>query len=702
MTPTASQKTAGRRPRTAAAQPGATDQAIDRLVEVLARSGRARPDPDGLRALVAGIAATPRGLDHAWMDLVVVPPRPPEVVEALIAARAALAPPPLDLGGAADGARLKAVRGLLDGLGVSGFVVPRADAHQGEFVAANAERLAWLTGFTGSAGVAVVLQSRAALFVDGRYTLQAAAEVDTSHWEIVSITRTPVSDWLERTLRHGERIGFDAWLHTIAETDRITAACQRVGARFVPVPANPIDTLWTDRPSAPLGPVVPHPETYAGRSSADKRGEIRDHLREKGCAATVITDPAAVAWLLNIRGADVPYSPLALSYAILHDDGRVRLFMDSRKLTPAARAHLGADVTVRAPGGLGPALDALGNGERRVLLSRAGCPQWIRARLTAAGAAVTLGTDPIALPRARKTPAEVDGARAAHQRDGAALCRFLCWLDREGPRATQTEMSAAEHLRALRAEGALYRGPSFETISGAGPNGAIVHYRVTPATDRRIEPDMLYLVDSGAQYRDGTTDVTRTVAIGTPTAEQIRRFTRVLQGHIALATVRFPAETTGTHLDALTRLALWQDGVDFAHGAGHGVGSHLGVHEGPQRISRRPSDVALEPGMILSNEPGYYKTGAFGIRIENLVVVTPIEAPDGAEVPLFGFETLTLAPIDRRLIDPALLTPGERHWLDAYHARVLAEIGPLLDAEAGAWLEAATRPLAPSDGPAGA
>ncbi|MQX37522.1 M24 family metallopeptidase [Roseospira navarrensis] len=645
---------------------------------------------------MAGIAATPWGTDHAWMDLVTVPPRPATLVEALKESRRALEPPPPDPSGARDGSRLDALRRSLRSHKVTGMVVPRADAHQGEFVASNAERLAWLTGFTGSAGVAVVTPRCAALFVDGRYTLQAAEQVNTGLWDIVPLAHTSVNDWLAKTLARGDKLGYDPWLHTVSEVDRRNRVCEKAGAQCVPLPVNPIDTLWQNRPPPPLGPVIPHPDMLAGWSSADKRQRIARDLRDAGATAMVITDPASLAWLLNIRGADVPFTPLPLGFGILHGDGAVDLFMDGRKLPRPVLAQLGPDITLRAPSALADALDTLGGQRRRVLLDADACAQWVRDRLSRAGASVRLGADPIALPKARKTPAELEGARAAHVRDGAALVRFLCWLDQEGPRGTQTEMSAVATLHALRAEAQQFRGPSFETISGAGPNGAIVHYRVTPETDRRIEPDMLYLVDSGAQYRDGTTDVTRTVPIGTPTREQIRRFTQVLKGHIALATVTFPRGTTGSHLDTLARVALWADGVDFEHGTGHGVGSYLGVHEGPQRISRRPSSVALDPGMIVSNEPGYYKTGAFGIRIENLVAVAPVtEPPAGAEIPLLRFETLTLAPIDRRLIDVAALTVAERTWLDAYHARVLREIGPLVDDDTRAWLAQATAPLAP-------
>ncbi|KAA5605775.1 aminopeptidase P family protein [Roseospira marina] len=671
-----------------------TKDALARLGEALARANRPRPEAGALQALIAGIAACPPSRDHAWMDLVAVPPRPPEVVDALQQARAALAPARPRADGPEQGPRLRKLRAVLDAQKTTGMLIPRADAHQGEFVAGNAERLAWLTGFTGSAGFAVVLADRAALFVDGRYTLQAAEQVDTALWEIIPTAQTSVGDWLAKALTSGDRIGYDPWLHTAGEVERRARVCERVGASLVPLALNPIDSIWSDRPPPPLGPLTPQPEALAGWSSAEKRARIATDLRQQTCAATVITDPAALAWLLNIRGADVPFTPLALGFAILHDTGRVDLFMDSRKITRATHAHLGADVSVRPPAALGEALDTLGAQKRRVLIDREGCAEWIRDRLKRAGGKVLLGADPIALPKARKTPAELEGARAAHVRDGAALARFLCWLDREGPTGTQTEMSAAAQLETFRAEVAHYRGPSFETISGAGSNGAIVHYRVTPETDRALAPDMLYLVDSGGQFRDGTTDVTRTVVIGQPTAEQIRRFTLVLKGHIAIATVVFPRGTTGAHLDTLARVALWADGVDFEHGTGHGVGSHLGVHEGPQRISRRPSDVALDPGMIVSNEPGYYKAGSYGIRIENLVVVAQPRPPTpGAEIALLGFDTLTMAPIDRRLIDTGRLTDAERAWVDAYHARVRAEIGPLLDEDTRAWLDAATAPL---------
>jgi len=673
---------------------GTAKAAMDILRGALVTAGHGPVDGKALLALMAGIAAAPEPVDTTWMDLVVPGRRSADLEAALRAAREALATAQRTVS-SSDTAkdRLDRLRRALDTMGVDGMMVPRADAHQGEFVAGNANRLAWLTGFTGSAGLAVVLRDRAALFVDGRYTLQAADQVDSARWSVVALARTSVSDWLEATVRSGTRLGFDPWLHTPAEVERYGDACARVGASLVPLPDNPIDGLWRARPPAPLGPVIPHPVDLAGRPSGDKRAEIAAGLRQKGVAATVITDPAALAWLLNIRGADVPYTPLALGFAILRDDARVEVYLDPRKLTSDARANLDPAVTVRPPDDFGPALDALGATRGKVQLDKDSCAHWINLRLLSAGAVVRWDEDPIAKPKACKSVAELLGARAAHLRDGAAMARFLNWLDREGPTGRQTERTAAAHLRNLRAENDYFRGLSFETISGAGSNGAIVHYRVTPATDRVITPDMLYLVDSGAQYRDGTTDVTRTVAIGTPTTEQIRRFTQVLQGHIAIARAVFPRGTTGTQLDILARQALWSDGVDFDHGTGHGVGSYLGVHEGPQRISKRLSSVALEPGMIVSNEPGYYKARAFGIRIEALLVVTTLPMPKGGEQPLLGFETLTLVPIDRRLIDATMLTAGERQWVDTYHARVRDALGPLVDDATRAWLARVTSPL---------
>ena len=586
--------------------------------------------------------------------------------------------------------RLAALRAELARRGLDGFVVPRADEHQGEYLPPSAERLSWLTGFTGSAGFAAVLAGRAAVFTDGRYTLQVRAEVGggagAADYETRHQTDQPLTAWLTEALPDGGRIGYDPWLHTTAWVEKTGAELKRAGIALEPVADNPLDAVWPERPEPPLAPLTIQPPAYAGRSAADKRAGIAAALRKAGTAAAVLTQPESVAWLLNIRGGDVPRTPLALCFAILHDDGGVELFIDARKLSPGIEAHLDG-VAVRPPAALFAALDRLGEAKRRVRVDPDGAASTVIARLFDAGAEIERAADPTALPRARKTPEELAGARAAHLRDGVAMARFLHWLD-GAVAAGIGELGAAARLEAFRREGALFRDLSFETISGAGPNGAIVHYRVTPASDRRLEPGTLYLVDSGAQYQDGTTDITRTVALGTPTSEMRERFTLVLKGHIALARALFPPGTSGSQLDVLARQPLWRAGLDYDHGTGHGVGSYLSVHEGPQRISKVPSRTALEPGMILSNEPGCYIEGAYGIRIENLMAVR-----ESAVRPMLEFETLTLAPIDRALTDAALLDPVERQWLDAYHQRVRTSLAPLLDPAAAAWLEAATRPV---------
>ncbi|WP_142848650.1 aminopeptidase P family protein [Telmatospirillum sp. J64-1] len=647
--------------------------------------------PQEWRDLAAGIAAAPEGVEpEGWLALVQPPPSPDQrrALTELVARLRAVpgtGPGPVPVG------RLQALRAELARRGLDGFVVPRSDEHQGEYVPARAERLAWLTGFTGSAGMAVVLADKAAVFVDGRYTLQVESEVDGTAFEYRHISESPPTDWLAENLGEGARLGYDPWLHTPDGADRLAKACERAGAMLVGCADNPLDAVWDDQPPPPVSPIRPHPDHLAGRASAEKRREIGALLAAAKQDAVVLTQPDSLAWLLNIRGGDVPFTPLPLCFGLLYADGRMDLFVDPRKLAPGLAEHLGADVSLRRPEEFGGALEAL-NG-RKVRVDHAGAPAWTVERLQAGGAQVVRGADPCALPKACKNEAELEGTRAAHRRDGAALCRFLAWLDAEAPKGGLTEISAADRLEAFRRENEHFRGLSFPTISGAGPNGAIVHYRVTERTDRRIEPGQIYLLDSGAQYLDGTTDVTRTIAIGTPGEEERRRFTLVLKGHIALARARFPEGTTGSQLDALARMALWAEGLDYDHGTGHGVGSYLGVHEGPQRISKAGNAIALKPGMILSNEPGYYKTGAYGIRIENLVVVREAEVPPGAERKLLDFETLTLAPIDRRLILRDLLTDEEAAWLDAYHARVRDVITPLVDSDTAAWLAQATAPL---------
>jgi Xaa-Pro aminopeptidase len=585
--------------------------------------------------------------------------------------------------------RVTDLRAELASRGLAGFIVPRADEHQGEYVAPRAQRLAWLTGFTGSAGAAVVLADRAAIFIDGRYTIQVRQQVDIKLFEPLHLIECPPDEWLGGQLQKGDRFGFDPWLHTPDGTDRLRRACERVGATLVACETNPLDAVWADQPAAPLAPILPHPVSFSGRSSSAKRAELGEMLEEEGQDATILTTPDSIAWLLNVRGGDVAYSPLPLSFAILHADGAVDWFVDSRKIGPDLADFLEPGVTLHEASAFGVALDRLAG--KVVRLDPSLAPSWVAMRLQDAHARLERGSDPCLLPKACKNEVELAGTRAAHRRDGAALTRFLAWLAEQAPGGGLTEIGASDRLEAFRRENEMFRDLSFPTISGAGPDGAIVHYRAMPETDRRIEAGQLYLVDSGAQYLDGTTDVTRTIAIGTPPDDARQAFTLVLKGHIALARVVFPAGTTGSQLDALARRPLWSAGLDYDHGTGHGVGSYLGVHEGPQRISKAASTVPLRPGMIVSNEPGYYKADCFGIRIENLQAVHGIEPPPGAERPLLGFETLTLAPIDLTLVDPDLLDAGERDWLNAYHARVRAEIGPLVDPATRAWMEQATR-----------
>lgn len=679
---------------TAQAGPGPRydgDQALD---EHLVRAG-SRLKAAEIRELLTGVLAapTPPADPDAWMALV-AERLPPSLRAQLAALKRELEARHEDgLGQPWSRGRIEALRAELTRRALDGFIVPRGDEHQGEYVPPRAERLAWITGFTGSAGAAIILLDRAALFIDGRYTLQARQQVDGTVFEQRHLVDEPPHDWLAAQARRGMRIGFDPWLHTADGIAKLRAAAERAGAELVAVDGNPVDAAWKTQPPEPIAPVRPHEERFAGRSAADKRAELGAKLKGDGFAAAVITAPDSLAWLLNIRGADVPHTPLPLGFAILHADGLVDLFMDPRKLLPSVRPHLGNQVKVDSRDAFGPALDRLGQQKARVLVDSATAAVWIGERLQRAGAETVRGQDPCALPKACKNEVELQNTRNAHIRDGVAVTRFLAWLAEEAPKGRLTEFAAAARLFEFRATGENFRDTSFTTISGAGANGAIVHYRVSEASDARLAPDMLYLVDSGAQYLDGTTDVTRTVAVGTPTPEQRDRFTRVLKGHIALATARFPKGTSGSQLDALARASLWQAGLDYDHGTGHGVGSYLSVHEGPQRISKVPNTVALLPGMIVSNEPGYYKTGAYGIRIENLVAVCEVDQPAGAERPLLGFETLTLVPIDRAVIEPALMTPAEIQWLDAYHARVRQTLMPLVDGAAALWLDAATRPL---------
>jgi Xaa-Pro aminopeptidase len=588
--------------------------------------------------------------------------------------------------------RVAALRAELKRRGLDGFVVPRADRHQNEYVPPSEERLEWLTGFSGSAGVAVVLADRAVLFVDGRYTLQVREQVDLEVFAIEHLIDRPPDAWLEANLAAGSKLGYDPWLHTVDAAEKLAKACAAAGATLVPTDPNPVDAVWSDRPAPPLGPVVLHDLRFAGEDATAKLQRVAAEVGKARADALVVSDPHAVAWAFNIRGADVTHTPLPLAFALVPKEGRPALYVDGRKLANAVRHRLEELADVREPTALTSDLAALGATGRTVRLDQATAADALARTVTGAGGKVSRGADPIALMKAVKNAVEIDGARAAHRRDGAAVVRFLAWFDREA-RGSLTEIDAVAALESFRRDTGLLKDVSFPTIAGSGPNGAIVHYRVTRASNRRINAGELFLVDSGAQYEDGTTDITRTVAVGAPSDEMRERFTRVLKGHIALASAVFPDGTTGAQLDTLARQFLWAAGLDFDHGTGHGVGSYLSVHEGPARISKLGT-AALKRGMILSNEPGYYRTDAYGIRIENLVLVVAAPPVAGAEKELNAFETLTLAPIDRGLVAPALLAPEEARWLDDYHAGVAATLAPLVDAETRAWLTAATRPLA--------
>jgi Xaa-Pro aminopeptidase len=591
---------------------------------------------------------------------------------------------------AAAPARLAALRAELKRRGLDGFVVPRADRQQNEYLRASEERLAWLTGFAGSAGSAIVLAERAALFVDGRYTVQAKTQIDAKLFSIEHLVDNPPDQWLENNLKSGAKLGYDPWLHTFDGVEKLKKACTTVGAELVAVDSNPIDALWSDRPAPPSGKVTLRDIKLAGESAADKLKRIQAELKKLRTDTLVVSDPQNIAWAFNIRGSDVAHTPLALAFAVMPRESKPALYVDGAKLDNKTRKALEELATVFAPGALERDLGQLKN--KIVRLDSASAADALTRLVSGGGGKPVRGADPIALMKAMKNHAEIAGARAAHSRDGVAMARFLAWLDGEARKGKLTEIEAVEALESFRRDSGLLKDISFPTIAGSGPNGAIVHYRVTRASNRTLGTNELFLVDSGAQYEDGTTDITRTVAIGTPADEMRDRFTRVLKGHIAIATAVFPEGTSGAQLDPLARTALWQAGLDFDHGTGHGVGSYLSVHEGPARISKLGT-VALRRGMILSNEPGYYKTGAYGIRIENLVLVTPAPEPAGAEKPLNAFETLTLAPIDRRLVDKRLLTAKERNWIDSYHGHVQEVLSPLLDAPTQKWLDAATRPL---------
>jgi len=591
--------------------------------------------------------------------------------------------------------RLARLRAELARRGLDGFVVPISDEHMSEYVGAYAQRMAWLTGFGGSAGTAAVLPAKAAVFVDGRYTVQVRDQVDGSLYDYVGVPQSSVAEWLGANVSAGQKIGYDPWLHGIDWARGLAAALTAKGASLIAVDTNPIDAVWDDQPAPSAAPIAVYDTEQAGQSAADKRGVIADWLKAQGLDTTVMTALDSIAWTFNIRGEDVSHTPVGLAFALLHDDATADLFVAPEKITDAVRAHLGNSVRIHDRTAFEPALAALAG--KRVAVDPDRAVAAIFTALEGAGAKIARHRDPAVLPKAIKNSAELAGTRAAHVRDGVAVARFLKWMEEVAPQGGLDELGAAAKLRAFRDESGVLKDLSFDTISAAGPNGALPHYKVDETTNRAIETGTLYLVDSGGQYADGTTDITRTIAIGEPSAEMRRRFTQVLKGHIALATARFPKGTRGSQLDILARQYLWADGVDYAHGTGHGVGAYLAVHEGPQRIAKPAGGQAgteepLHAGMILSNEPGYYKAGHFGIRIENLVVVEPVRI-EGAEEDMLSFETITFAPIARNLIVGAMLSPAEADWLDAYHAEVVEKLSPGMVAADREWLAAACAPI---------
>ena len=592
-------------------------------------------------------------------------------------------------------ARLTALREQLKRDRLDGFVVPLTDEHMSEYVGAYAQRLAWLTGFQGSAGSAVVLPEEAAIFTDGRYTIQVRQQVSPTEWSYQSVPETSVAKWLQENAPNGARIGYDPWLHTADWVRQATKSLAARGAELVPVKRNPIDAVWADRPEPSKARLTVQSDELAGKSSAEKRHEMADWLVKEGADAAVLAALDSIAWTFNVRGTDVTHTPVALAYAVVNADGTADLFTESEKVGDDVAKHLGNGVRVHERAEFEPYLQSL-NGKLIAVdpeRSVAAIPQ----ALEQGGARILSRRDPAVLPKAVKNATEIAGHQAAQARDGAAVSRFLRWIETEAPKGELDEIIASDRLEELRHEHGDLRDLSFDTISAYGPNGALPHYKGTAESNLPFKPGTLYLVDSGGQYQDGTTDITRTVPIGDPTAEMIDRFTRVLKGHIAIATARFPKGTRGSQLDSFARRPLWEAGLDYAHGTGHGVGAFLAVHEGPQRISpvgssQSGGDEPLQAGMILSNEPGYYKAGEYGIRIENLVLVVDKNV-DGADKEVLGFDTLTFVPIEPRLIDVAMLSNTELEWLNDYHAEVLAKIGPQLQGEDKAWLERQCAPL---------
>ena len=584
--------------------------------------------------------------------------------------------------------RIAALREIMAREGIAGYLVPRSDAHQGEYVAPGDERLAWLTGFTGSAGFCAVLAETAGLFVDGRYREQARTQVDTTVITPVDFPETRLADWLRAGLPDGGTVGFDPWLYSAGQVGDLEERLSDSAITLQPM-ENLVDRIWPDRPSPPCGKIVPYAENLAGETHESKRDRLGRSLGATGQEAAVLTLGDSIAWLLNIRGSDIPHNPVPHGFAILHANGHLTFFVETAKLDDAARRHLGDEVTIRPPEAFGPGLRSLTG---RVRLDRGSVPLWVVQQLEAAGVPHDWGEDPTVLPKACKNDSEIAATRNAHLRDAAAMCEFLAWFY-DQPEGTLAEIDVVKKLEACRRATGELLDISFSTIAGSGPHGALAHYRVTDTSNRRLEAGDILVLDSGGQYLDGTTDITRTLPVGDPGEDERAAFTRVLQGMIAMSRTRWPEGLAGRDLDAIARHPLWLADQDYAHGTGHGVGVHLCVHEGPQRLSRI-SEIPLRPGMIVSNEPGYYREGAFGIRIENLLVVTPADTlADGDQHGKLCFETLNFVPVDRRLVEIDMLCRPEREWLDGYHAQCRNKIGPRLSARARLWLEEATAPL---------
>lgn len=592
--------------------------------------------------------------------------------------------------------RIQALRQLLKKQKLDGFIISRSDEHLNEYVSPHDERLLWATGFSGSAGLAIILKNTAAIFIDGRYTLQVRSEVNQEIITPHTIPQTTPTEWLKQHAKKATRIGIDPKLHGIANFEAYNGALEQVGAKLISLAHNPIDTIWQQQPPKPENPVIAHPKKYAGIDVTEKIKQIQSALKEKKIDAFVAVSPESICWLFNLRGKDIPRTPIMLANAIIHAKAKPELFLNHARMSNRAKEQLKDTTRLQAPENFTTALKTLGAGFKKVLIDPDRTNSAIYQTLRASRAEIVRGSDPIALPKAKKNKAEIEGTKTAHIRDGIAICRFLHWLEesQKNPPENEplSEISAAIALEQFRIQTEVLKDISFETISGSGPNGAIVHYRVSKTSNRLLKSGELYLVDSGAQYKDGTTDITRTIAIGPPTNPMRRHYTLVLKAHIGLSLAHFPQGTRGVDLDPLVRAPLWQAGLDFNHGTGHGVGSFLSVHEGPQAISKRAM-VPLEPGMILSNEPGYYREGAYGIRLENLVLVKEPENIPGGEQPMMSFETLTLAPFDKNLIDINLLTERELKWLNAYHRTVWKTISKNLKAPEKSWLKRSTSPL---------